>query len=152
MRDSRTLNFFPCLLHTLEGDKISRALFVLNKKMLGDYTLKRKLKIIHDVSPLKKEKHTNHHTFSSAYLITLNLEFKVLHYADTTISLRCTAIFENLWHPIIEAVGLHLMFIQCENWMHFNYRCSFPLFTPTFTGNVLMKEWMCHEHILLKLV
>jgi len=47
----------------LEGDKISRALFVLNTKTIGDYTLKRMLKIIHEVSPLKNEKHTNHHTF-----------------------------------------------------------------------------------------
>jgi len=80
----------------LEGDKISKALFGLNTKTFGDYTLKRMLKITHVVSPLKNDKHANHHTVSSAYLITLNLEFKVLHRADTTISLRCTAIFKHL--------------------------------------------------------
>ena len=118
----------------MEGDKISRSLFVLNTKTFGDYTLKRMLKITHDVSPLKNDNHTNHHTYLSAYLITLKLEFKVLYCADTTISIRCTAIFKHLWHPIVEAIDLHLMFTQCENWMHFNYRCSFPLLYPCVYG------------------
>jgi hypothetical protein len=47
------LIFSRFLLHILEGDKIIKALFVVNKKTFGEYTLNRKLKITHDVLPLK---------------------------------------------------------------------------------------------------
>jgi hypothetical protein len=67
-QEKAKLFFFHCLLHTLGGDKIIKAQFVLNKKTFGHYTLKGMLQITHDVLPLKNDKHTNHHTVSSAYL------------------------------------------------------------------------------------
>jgi hypothetical protein len=90
----------------------------VNKKTFGEYTLNRKLKITHDVLPLKLKPW---HAHSSLYCFVHVFNYcKLFH----SLSQPSSNICDNL---LLKAIGLQLMFTQCENWLHFIYRCAFPL-------------------------